>query len=340
MTTPPIPSDRRPLTQEPEAQPLLAVVVDTEEEFDWSAPFSRDAVSVEALRELHRFQELCTEHGVIPTYVCDWPVVTSDLGQRVLGSYLDAGRCEIGAHLHPWVTPPHTEELNSRNSYPGNLPPHLEREKLERLTAAIEEHLGRRAMVYRAGRYGLGPRTADALSALGYAIDVSPLAGFDLSLDGGPDWSGLDAQPYTFGRAGDLIGFPATGGYAGWLGGGAELHRALHAALPRALRLPGILSRLGAFERLMLSPEGYTLSHMKHLTRALFARGQRIFQLSLHSPSMLPGCTEYARNPQERDELLARCGGYFDWFRKELDGEMLALAQLPQRLMTPDPSAA
>lgn len=332
MITPQILDPRRPVAPPEGAAPLLAVVVDTEEEFNWSAPFDRDATSVEALSELYRFQEVCTEHGVVPTYVCDWPVVTSGEGARALGEHLTLGRCEVGAHLHPWVTPPHVEEVTDHNSYPGNLPPDLEREKLEGLTGAIEEHLGKRPVVYRAGRYGLGPRTAEALVALGYTVDVSPLAGFDLSKDGGPDWSDLDAAPYSFGPGGALLGLPATGGYAGWLAGGGALHRALHGPLPRALRLPGILSRLGAFERLALSPEGFTLAHMQRLTRALFSRGRRVFQLSLHSPSMLPGCTSYARNPQERDELLARCSGYFRWFREEMGGEVVTASSLPQRL--------
>lgn len=332
MITPSVLTGRQPLSLPDGAKPLLVVVVDTEEEFDWSAPFSRDETSVESLAELDRLQEVCTEHGVSPTYVCDWPVVTSELGQRALAAHLEAGRCEVGAHLHPWVTPPHNEELTSENSYPGNLPPDLEREKLEKLSDAIEEHLGRRPSVYRAGRYGFGPRTAEALVSLGYSVDVSPLAGFDLTADGGPDWSSLDPRPYSFGPNAGLVGLPLTGGFVGWLPGAGGLHRSLHATLPAALRLPGILSRIGAFERLMLSPEGYTLKHMQRLTRVLFARGVRVFQLSLHSPSMLPGCTEYARNPQERDELLARCAGFFRWFREDLGGEMATPSELPQRL--------
>jgi len=332
VITPAVLSDRTPLVLAEGAAPVLAVVVDTEEEFDWSAPFSRQATSVEALAELDRLQDLCSEHGVSPTYVCDWPVVTSELAQRVLIPHLTAGRCDVGAHLHPWVTPPHEEEVNSHNSYPGNLPPDLEREKLERLTSAVEERLGRRPQIYRAGRYGFGPRTADALVALGYTLDVSPLAGFNLAADGGPDWSTLDPRPYSFGPNKGLIGLPATGGFAGWLFGGAGLHRALHTALPSALRLPGVLSRLRAFERIMLSPEGYTLAHMQRLTRALLSRGARVFQLSLHSPSMLPGCTVYAQNPQERDALLSRCAEYFRWFREDVGGEMTTLAALPQLL--------
>jgi hypothetical protein len=338
LVTPLILRDREPLALPEDAPPLLTVVVDTEEEFDWNAPFSRSSTSVESLAELGRFQEVCEEHKVSPTYVCDWPVITSELGRSTIGSYLERGKCQLGAHLHPWVNPPHDEELSSHNSYPGNLAPDLEREKLEQLTSAITERFGLEPRVYRAGRYGLGPRTAEALEALGYVVDVSPLAGFDLSADGGPDWSSLSAAPYRFGPTKALIGFPATGGFSGWLNAGAKLHSALHKPLPSALRLQGILSRIGAFERIMLSPEGYTLSHMKSLTRALIARGVQVFQLSLHSPSMLPGCTDYARDPQERDALLARCADYLRWFREDVKGEMSALTELPQLLSSTPPS--
>ena len=60
----------------------------------------------------------------------------------------------MGAHLHPWVTPPHEEVVCLVNSYPCNLPDDLERRKLRVLSDAIEARLGRRATVYKAGRHG------------------------------------------------------------------------------------------------------------------------------------------------------------------------------------------
>ena len=44
------------------------------------------------------------------------------------------GKCEIGAHLNPWITPPLAEELTSTNTFPGNLCAVLERAKLTELT--------------------------------------------------------------------------------------------------------------------------------------------------------------------------------------------------------------
>ena len=57
--------------------PRLCVVVDTEEEFDWSAPFSRSAVGVTAIQEVGRLQKVLEPFSTIPTYVIDYPVATT-----------------------------------------------------------------------------------------------------------------------------------------------------------------------------------------------------------------------------------------------------------------------
>ena len=41
-----------PVPEAPARRPTLYVVVDTEEEFDWSKPFSRDQVGVTTLRDV------------------------------------------------------------------------------------------------------------------------------------------------------------------------------------------------------------------------------------------------------------------------------------------------
>src|SRR4029434_4444899 len=89
---------------------------------------------------------------------------------------------------------------------------------------------------------------------------------------------------------GALLAIPTTGAFVGWAASPANWRRAQ--AL-RALRLPGILSRLRAVERLHLSPEGYSLADNLRLTRALLARGVRTFTLALHSPSLVAGHTPY-----------------------------------------------
>ena len=68
-------------------QPTLMVVVDTEEEFDWTAPFSRDATSVTAMRHIDRLQRLCESVDLTPTYVIDYPVATQPAGYETLAGW-------------------------------------------------------------------------------------------------------------------------------------------------------------------------------------------------------------------------------------------------------------
>jgi hypothetical protein len=53
------------------ARPSLLVVVDTEEEFDWHAPFSRANTSVAAMRHVGRIDGVFAPYNVTPTYVVD-----------------------------------------------------------------------------------------------------------------------------------------------------------------------------------------------------------------------------------------------------------------------------
>src|ERR1700690_3342102 len=187
---------RRHLTV-PSSWPLtLLVVIDTEEEFDWHAPFDRASVGVRNIAEQPRAQAIFDAHGIVPTYVIDYPVAVSRAGREVLGGIAAAGRCSIGAHLHPWVTPPHEEPVDDRNSFPGNLPPALERAKLAALTGAIEQGFGLRPTIYKAGRYGVGPATAASLEALGYRIDCSVVPHTSFSAAAGPDFSALADRPF------------------------------------------------------------------------------------------------------------------------------------------------
>ena len=128
-----------------------------------------------------------------------------------------------------------TQKRSARNSYPGNLPRELEREKLARLTDRITERFGTRPTVYLAGRYGLGPNTATILEELGYEVDLSPCVPMDFTADGGPDYSGATNHPYWFGEGRRLLGLPCSGDFVGWMPG----NRGPLTAWPRIPAWPG-----------------------------------------------------------------------------------------------------
>jgi len=307
--------------------PELLVVVDTEEEFDWTAPFSRQATATRSIPAQARAHEIYDRLGVVPTYVIDYPVATDPEAARFLRGLRDAGKAEIGAHLHPWVTPPHSEAVNRRNSYHCNLPPELERAKIEALTTAIESSFGERPTVFKAGRHGFGPGTARTIAELGYEVDCSQLPYTDLSAEDGPDFREVPAEPYWLGEG--LLEVPLTIGFFGAAPAlGPKLGRLFDSPAAARLRLPGLLARAGLVARSRLTPEGVSAVEQCRLIEALARRGLRHFTLVYHSPSLEPGHTPYVRDAEELAAFLAALDQVLTWFRDELGGRFTTLSRL------------
>lgn len=315
-----------PIELPPERAPILFAVVDTEEEFDWSRPFSRTATGVTAMRHIGRAQRIFDSFGIVPTYVVDYPVASQTSGVEPLKAFADAGRATIGAHLHPWVTPPFDEPVTAANSFACNLPARLEQAKLETLTTTIEQAFGRRPTIYKAGRYGIGARTPGLLADLGMDIDTSVNPHMDYASEGGPWFTAFDSRPRWL-ADGAVLEVPCTTGYAGVAGPrlGRVLHRMASSRPWSALRAIGVLSRLRITNRIMLSPEGSTLDEMQQVTQALLSQGVKSFTLSFHSPSVEPGHTPYVRSAADLERFLETLQRYFEFFFGALQGTTTAL---------------
>jgi teichuronic acid biosynthesis glycosyltransferase TuaC len=272
------------------------------------------------------------KYGIRPSLVIDHPVATHAEGGRIVRKLADEG-CEIGVHLHSWTTPPMVEPKDDWHSFSGNMGAWLERRKLTTLTRRVEALTGRPARVFKAGRYGLGPNTVEAIEAAGFEIDLSICPWYDYSRLGGPDFSRFTARPGWFGRSRRLLSLPTTAAPLGWLGSQAGLvTRVTRSRLGRQFGLERIAARANAFHPLRLSPEGADLGRMIQVTRRLHARGLRVFTLSLHSPTLQVGNTPYVRSPAELRELLGRIDRYCAFFRDELGGVFTDPADLHRRL--------
>lgn len=304
-----------------DAKARLIVTVDTEEAFDWDAGFSRNAWTVGGAGGLARVQALFDAWGICPAYVVDYPVIEDAEAVAMLRSTAQDGRCRIGAHLHPWVTPPYEETVDARHSYPGNLPPELEAAKIETLAGAIEDAFGARPRIYKAGRNGLGPGTGAILERLGFRIDTSLLAYSDLTADGGPDFSSVPPAPRRIGPGGRILAIPHTVGFIGRLAGaGPRLWPALSHPGVERVRLKGICARLGLLARVKLTPEGMPLGDLRRLLRRLARDGVTVFHLSFHSSSLVVGGSPYAASEQDIARLLDRLERLFACFRTDIGG--------------------
>jgi hypothetical protein len=214
------------------------------------------------------------------------------------------------------------------------LPFELEREKLVRLSQIIQENVGVKPRIYKAGRYGVGRGTAQILAELGYEIDLSVVPGTNLTRQFGPDFSHCGTHPYWFGEAPALLEIPLSIGYTGLLAhtGSLAYGLTMNDRL-KALHVPGILARLGLVERITLTPEGISFDEQRRLTRALLHEGQRVFSLSYHSSSLAPGNTPYVQTEADLRALLRRIEQYLEFFSAEIGGraatpfEVKALAE-------------
>jgi glycosyltransferase involved in cell wall biosynthesis len=336
-----LPRLHRPAATERVDRPYLLTIVDAEEEFNWDVPFSRARTGVESMRHQGPAQSILDRFGAIPTYMVDYPVATQDAGRAPLFETLQSGRCDVGTQLHPWVSPPFEEAVNNRNSYPGNLPVWLEQEKLRCLTEAIEQSLGMRPRIYRAGRYGAGARTGDILQQLGYLADTSVMPGWNFTAQEGPDFSALAAQPYWLDDARTILEIPISCATVGMLNMLPDAVR--HAVLSQTseyLGLPSLTAHLRLLERIKLTPEGITVAEAKRLIRHMLAHGQKVFVVTYHTPSLVPGNTPYVRTAADLDRFLAWLEEVYGFFIEEIGGRCATWRELRALLRNePEPAA-
>ncbi|MBF0186725.1 MAG: polysaccharide deacetylase family protein [Magnetococcales bacterium] len=313
--------DRKEIRMPEGVPPRLIVVVDTEEEYDWNQTFNRQAIEVRALRRVARAQKLFEAYQLRPVYVVDYPVASQERGYSQLKGFTEAGKALVGAHLHPWVSPPHEEDITAKNSFPGNLPRRLEAAKLITLTETIESSFGQRPTIYKAGRFGIGSNTPSILAELGYTVDISAAPPFDYRVHMGPDFSGFSNHPYLCGPDQNILGLPNTGAYVGYAGRmSRELFDVASHPVLRWTRLPKLLAKVGAVNCIRLSPEGFSLAEMTLITEVLYQQGVRVFVMSFHSTSLKPGCTPHVGTDDELHHFLDRIKNYLEFFLKEFGG--------------------
>jgi hypothetical protein len=316
------PDPARYLKLAPDRTPVLVVVVDTEENFDWDAPYSSTSTAVHGMERIEKLQQIFDRVGVKPLYMIDYSIASQPEGYGPLTRIVARGRCEIGAHVHPWVNPPITEEMSARNSFPCNLPPRLEAEKIRVLSRTIEANLGVRVRSYKAGRYGIGAATPQILMDQDFKIDLSVVPTGNYAPLGGPNFQGFHrSTPFWLDEEQTLLEVPLTTGFIGALSGKAQgLYRFLNSRIGRVFHLPGIFARLGLMNRVILTPEGVTLKEAKALTRHLIDKGERVLAMAFHSTSLTPGSTPYVNSEAELDSFHNWLEAYLTFFRDEIGG--------------------
>lgn len=284
----------------------FTICVDTEEEFDWQAPLSRDHRATASARAIpdaaRRFHDL----GSALTWLVDHPIATDPAAIDHVRAALAVEGGAVGTQLHPWVNPPFDAADLPEHSFAGNLSRQLEAAKLDVLTDAIATAFGRRAIIYRAGRYGLGPNSLELLAERGYRLDTSMRARYDYRAVQGPDYRAIGNAAFRTGPGGAIVELPFTTVYAGRSRrAGPALYR-LAARFPRG---PGLLARLGLVTRVSLTPEDVPLEAALAAVRTAVEQGHTLISLAFHSPTLEPGHTPYVRDQADLARFWRWWGG-------------------------------
>ncbi|WP_120512935.1 hypothetical protein [Photobacterium salinisoli] len=305
----------------------LLVVIHAEEEFDWDQGFNASNTAVTHHHALIPFMGELIETGAKITLAMDYPFIESAGGRAVIAHCQknEAECVEFAAHLHPWVNPPRSAEEQSATdfeSYPCNLAPELEYEKISRLTERIHAVSGASPVTYLAGRYGYGPFTSDHLRALGYQVDLSISAYCDFSHQQGPDFSEYTNALFVENA---IRHIPHT---SSWLSVSKRVEKKANRCpawcrTVKSKHVSRFLAKVLRLSRHRLSPEGNDLSQLQAITQAQMAIGQDVFVLSFHSPSLVAGMTPYVPTIKDCERLKNTTRCYIEWFQRELNGEIV-----------------
>ena len=324
-----------------ENSPVCTIVVDAEEDFDWRNPVYGTEYTTANMRNIGTLQAIASAYGIAPTYLLTYPVLEANDVVQLLRRRIDRGECEVGAQLHPWVTPPFDGDGDgaARTSYAGNLAPELEERKLVELIRKFTGVFGTPPTMYRAGRYGIGRQSAALLERHGFTIDTSLAPRTTFEANNGPNFTSYGYRPFWFGEEGSLLEIPLCREVVGWTGHWApKVYHALSDSSLSHVPMLALASRLRCAERITLSPEGNDVRAMRRLVRSLYAAGQRVFVISFHSSSLTIGRNPYVQTKADMHHFYDRLSGILDMMSRELSMRFVKLSNIPAHLQAAPPT--
>jgi hypothetical protein len=296
---------------------FYAMTVDTEEEWDWSAGWPTSDLKVTNIRQLPKFQELCTRHGVRTTYFTNQAVLDDAEASGTIHDLSKRDNVEIGMHIHPWNTPPlvGTDPVRARQTFLRNLPEDLVFAKLDSVWKAFERH-GLRPTSFRGGRYSSGGPIHQFLRDHGFKADSSVVPFATWADDGSPDYLERDLLPVRLQPRFDgdppLWEVPLTIAYTRRpFGFWARCYEIAQNPLLRRLHMIGIAERLGLVHRIWLNFEDWAGRRMLELLRFLRPMELPCICFTVHSSSLVAGEGPYTQNLADEERIFAQMDEVF-----------------------------
>ncbi len=309
----------------------LAVTVDTEADGQWNPGIP---ITTRNTAYWEPFQDLCDRHGIAPTYLITSEIAEDHRARDLLHRWEARGAAEVGAHLHPWTTPPFFDRPglrfnDSEHAFPCQLPDELLREKTTRLTTQITEAFGKRPTSYRAGRFGLDRRLARFLADDGYVVDSSVTPRWSwrsypgMAGKGGPDFRSHTPRPFAIRGSGPrgLLEIPVTlvatyDFLRRW-----PLLLDAYRSLPVRAARKIFASRWLAPQPIWLTPDPrYRDEDLQAAWRYGSATDLEAAVMILHSSELMPGGSPFRPDAESVRDLLDCLDTFFAYVRGQGDG--------------------
>lgn len=286
------------------------VTVDTEEEWDWASGYPTGPTSVRNIAELPAFQAMCEKAGAAVVYFTNHAVLSNPGATAIIQDLAKRPRTEIGLHIHPWNTPPvaRSPTVPARDSFLHNLPWEEQQAKLTSTLDAFRA-AGLAPTSFRGGRYSSSKPIQDFLRDHGIWVDCSVLPWNTWADDGAPDYCQRNLAPVRLPprHPGDKpvwelpLTFAATRRPFGFW---KKVLGAADSQVGRLFRLTGLLDRLGIVSRAWLNFENPLGNRVLKFLATLRKARPPFVSFTLHSSSLLPGGSPYARTAADVSRIL------------------------------------
>jgi hypothetical protein len=246
---------------------------------------------------------------------------------RILASWQDHFQAEIGAHLHPWNTPPF-QDLPHQEPVPSEqLPLDLLRAKLATLLGSLKQTLGASPRSFRMGRFDAGAQIFSLLPEFGILVDSS-MVPLRQSI-GGPDHFLTPAEPFFLqapaSTATGLLEAPLTllpvwPRLARWVH-----HFSTYFQKTTAEKWRRAFARLGAVG---IQPTMFPLASMRTAVYLHRRRRGRTLVLYLHSSELLPGASPQFPTEASISRLVRKIRRFLEWLQRNVPLNGVTLSQL------------
>jgi len=300
----------------------LSISIDTEED-NWNPAVEN--VTVRNIGEIPKIDSMFAALGVKGTYFVTYQVAAAAESAAIMRDLHAGDRCEVGMHLHPWNTPP-IFGIEPRISMLRDYPTEMQQQKLEMLLDVFRTSLSISPTSFRAGRFGVGRATIEALIRNGIHVDssVTPLLSWESQ--GGPSFIGAPNLLYRLDgsdnvrshhASGIVVEVPVTVGFTrfhpdSW----TRIAALFDTPIARRFHVAGFAYRTGIVQRVILTPETYTAQEMLRVSRRFIEAGAPYLHMYLHSSSLLAGLTPFGKTQQDVERIYDAIRGFVGGLRE------------------------